>query len=186
MNGEAKDEEAWKRVQKMGSLLGDDEDVQRRMELANIHAVQEACCLQKYGPVWEHENIRLNTRLRTYNTFVLPVLLYNASTWGLHESSVRKLEVYHRAQSRKVLGVRWPFKGSNEDLYTRCRAEPLGLVLRFRRWNLFGHALRLPLDTPAQVAQLAMDYYCQQSRASDVKKEGARASTNNTACFALQ
>jgi hypothetical protein len=88
------------------------------------------------------------------------VLLYNAGTWGLCESSVRKLEVYHTAQLRKVLGVRWPFNVSNEDLYTHCRAEPLGLVLRFRRWNLFGHVLRLPLDTPAQ---LSMDYYCQQS-----------------------
>ena len=57
----------------------------------------------------------------------------------------------------------------------RCRAEPLGLALRFMRWNLFGHVLRLPLDTPAQ---LAMDYYCQQtqqSRASDVKKQRGRA-----------
>jgi hypothetical protein len=165
VNGEAKDEEAWKRVKKLGSLLGDDEDVQRRMELANIQ-------FRKLAKVWEHENIRLNTRLRTYNAFVVPVLLYNAGTWGLCESSVRKLEVYHRAQLRKVLGVRWPFKVSNEDLYKRCRAEPLGLVLRFRRWNLFGHVLRLPLDTPAQ---LAMDYYCQQSRASDVKKQRGRA-----------
>jgi hypothetical protein len=34
-DSETKDEEAWKRVKKLGSLLGDDEDVQRRMELAN-------------------------------------------------------------------------------------------------------------------------------------------------------
>ncbi len=69
-----------------------------------------------------------------------------------------------------MLGVRWPFKDlvSNEDLYTRCRAEPLGLVLRFRRWNLFGHVhvLRLPLDTPAQ---LAMDYYGQQVELATLK-----------------
>ncbi len=36
VNGETKDEETWKRVKKLGSLLGDDEDVQRRMDLANI------------------------------------------------------------------------------------------------------------------------------------------------------
>ncbi len=75
------------------------------MELAsNIY-------FRKLAKVWEHENIRLNTRLRTYNAFVLPVLLYNAGTWGLSESSVQKLEVYHRANLRnfKVLGVRWPF-----------------------------------------------------------------------------
>lgn len=95
--------------------------------------------------------------MRAYNALVLSVLLYNSATWGVSQSVVRKLEVFHRGHLRRVLGVRWPYKISNEDLYRRCNAEPLGSIIKRLRWKMFGHVLRLSQDTPAQ---LAMDFYC--------------------------
>ena len=59
---------------------------------------------------------------------------------------------------------------SNDNLFTRC-VEPLGLIIRRLRWNLFGHVLRLQRNTPAQVA---MDFYCDVSAAS---KQPGRAQT---------
>ncbi len=53
-----------------------------------------------------------------YNAFVLPVLLFNAGAWGVCESVIKKIEVFHRKQLRRVLGVRWPFKISNKEV--RC------------------------------------------------------------------
>ena len=53
-----------------------------------------------------------------------------------------------------------PFSFSNEELYIRCKASPIGSILKESRWRLFGHVLRLPEDAPAQ---LAMDFYCAQT-----------------------
>jgi hypothetical protein len=38
--------------------------------------------------------------------FVLPVLLFNAGAWGVCESVIKRIEVFHRKLLRRVLGVR--------------------------------------------------------------------------------
>ena len=91
---------------------------------------------------------------------------------------IKKFEVFHRNQLRRVLGVRWPFKTSNEALYEKCAAKPLGLAIRRFRWNLFGHVLRLSFDTPAQ---MAMDYYCNTKE--DTKSRGRAVVTHPVLLF---
>ncbi len=43
----------------------------------------------------------------------------------VHDSVVKKLEVFHRKQLRRILarGVRWPF--NEADLYEKSSAKPL-------------------------------------------------------------
>ena len=63
-------------TRKLGSLLGDPEDVARRMQLANVS-------FHKMWTVWfRGAQISLPLRLRLYSAFVLPVLMYNMGTWG--------------------------------------------------------------------------------------------------------
>ena len=159
------DDANWRVVKKLGSLLGDAEDIKRRTALANV----QFKALEK---LWDRPNCAsMTSRLHAYNAFVLPVLLYNASTWGVCQTAIQKLETVHRNHLRRILGVRWPYVISNDNLYTRCCVEPLGLTIRRLRWNLFGHVLRLQRNTPAQVA---MDFYCDVSAAS---KQPGRAET---------
>ena len=141
----------WKGVRKLGSLLGVEEDIDKRIGLASA----QFNALEK---LWARPHrINLSSRLRAFNALVLPVLLYNASTWGVCQLAVNKLEVFHRRLLRRVFGIRWPYTVSNEQIYRLCNSEPLGSTLMRLRWNLFGHVLRLSVDTPAQIA---MSYYC--------------------------
>ena len=89
-------------------------------------------------------------RVRLYNCFVLPVLLYNCSTWGITRQTIEALESYHRRQLRHILGIRWPNRLSNDLVYERCSAAPLGNILVNARWRLFGHILRSDEHTPAR------------------------------------
>ncbi len=132
----------------LGSLMGEEEDVVKRMALA---AVQ----FKSLEKVWRCVK-SLKSRMNAYNAFIfkLPALLLNAGAW--RSSVIKNIEVFHRKQWRRVLGVRWPFKISNKALYEKCGGNPLGLAIRRFRLNLFGHVLRLSLDTPAQ---MVMDYH---------------------------
>jgi len=122
---------AWRQVKKLGSLLGDEEDVERRIALATVQ-------FKALERLWKRPQCAsLRARMRAYNAFVLPVLLYNATTWGISQSVVNKLDVLHRKHLRRVMGVAWPYRVSNKVLYAHCKAEPLGPVLRRLRWNLF-------------------------------------------------
>jgi hypothetical protein len=155
----------WKEVKKLGSLLGEEEDIDRRIALAIVQ-------LKALEKLWDRPRCAsLRSRLRAYNALVLPVLLYNAGTWGVCQQLVQKLEVAHRHHLRRVLGVQWPHKISNKNLYERCSAEPIGTALRRYRWNLFGHVLRLAPTTPAQ---MAIDFYCD---VRDSNKQRGRAHT---------
>ena len=127
-------EEEWRSTRKLGSLLGDEEDVARRKQLASA-AFRALWSLWKR---WHLVSERLHIRL--YNAFLLPVLLYNCGCWSLTVASSARLDSFHRRQLRSLLGIKWPQRMSNTALYTRCQAEKLTTVLRCQRRKLLGHA----------------------------------------------
>ena len=143
------DKTEWRKTKKLGSLLGDTEDIKRRKVLASVS-------FKSLRSLWTNSKVTsIKTRMNAYNALVLPVLLYNCATWGVAENIIDKLEVYHRRHLREVLGVKTR-DIRNEDLYKLCETKPLNRRIVFARWSLFGHVLRLSRDTPAQIA---MDYY---------------------------
>ena len=138
--------ESWRTTRKLGSLLGDAEDVTRRMQLANV----------SFHKMWtvsfRGAQISLLLRLRLYSAFVLPVLTYNMGTWGLTKTELSRLDAHHRRHLRQIIGIRWPHRISNDALYRRTNSSPISAAIRAARWSLFGHVLRLPLDAPVQRA----------------------------------
>ena len=57
---------------------------------------------------------------------------------------------------RRVVNVTWSDKVTNEQLYERCMTRPASLIAVDARWRLFGHTLRLNVNTPAR---MSMEYY---------------------------
>ncbi|XP_033111247.1 uncharacterized protein LOC117112288 [Anneissia japonica] len=113
--------ENWRLTKKLGSLLGDKEDITRRKQLA-VNAMNKKTAL------WNRkEKNRLKTRPRLYNSLVKPVLLYNSNTWALTKDDELKLNTFHRKQLRKIIGLKYPHRISNKHLYDRCTARPLSL-----------------------------------------------------------
>ncbi len=84
---------------RLGSLMGDEdeEDVVKRMALATVQ-------FRSLEKVWGRVK-SLKSRMNAYNAFILPVLLFNASAWGVCESVIKKIEVFHRKQLRRVLAT---------------------------------------------------------------------------------
>jgi len=142
--------ELWRHVKKLGSLLGDREDINRRKQLAIV-------AMNKYEKSWIKNNrLKLDLRIDIYNTVVKPVLLYNCSTWGLSKGDEERINAFHRKQLRRVIGKKYPDKISNKNLYETCNSKPISLDILKQRWQLFGHILRLKPNVPAYQA---MVYY---------------------------
>ena len=136
---------------KLGSRLGDWEDIKRRKELATIALAKNGWIIN-----WK---MKLTTRIRLYETLVKSVLLYNCRTWGVSKNDQRKLNSFHRRQLRKVIGIQWSHKISNNKLYKITGTKPLSITTTERRWKLLGHILRLPAECPARKA---MRYYFEE------------------------
>ena len=139
-------DEPWREVIKLGSKIGDEEDIMRRKNLASIK-------LKEMTKLWIRNNyVRRNTKIRLYKAVVEPVLLYNAATWGLTKSDEKNLDSFHRKQLRIVLNIKYPDKMKNKDVYRITEEKPLTLQILRSRWKLFGHILRLDDRTPAKIS----------------------------------
>ena len=143
-----KDEE-WRKNIVLGSMLCSSKDVLRRCTLGNI-------AFNKYEKLWLHgHQIPLKKRILLYEAQVVSVMLYNSSSWAVTASDLKKLDVTHRHHLRSIIGIKWPTGViSNANLYERCGSRPLSERVAQSRWKLFGHILRSPENTPAQVALL--------------------------------
>ena len=71
-------EELWRNVLKLGSLLGDVEDIARRKQLA-------MAAMNKLENVWfsNYSKIGMERRIQLFNAPVMHVLTYNSCCWGL-------------------------------------------------------------------------------------------------------
>ena len=139
-------EVSWRKPKKVGSLLGDHEDVERRKQLA-------AASFNKLKSLWiRRDRVKEHTRLKLYNSVVKSVLLYNCGTWGLTKQDEEKLDTFHRRQLRSLIGVSFPQRISNINLYKRCKEKPISHTIREARWKLLGHILRMDSDAPPNKA----------------------------------
>ena len=90
---EKKEDEHWRNTKKLGTLLGDTEDIANRKRLATI-------ALSKLNRLWlnKHKRVNLTRKIKLYNMLVKSILLYNSSTWGLTIQDEQNLDSFHRQQ----------------------------------------------------------------------------------------
>ena len=144
------DQSAWRKTRKLGSLLGTEEDVDRRI----VAATQAFKGIQV---LWGHrDQVTERVRLHSYRAIVESVLLYNSATWALNEEMSVKLDRTQRRMLRQVIGVRLLDKMTDAQLYERCGIKPASIQVLDARWRMFGHTLRMHENTPAR---RAMAYY---------------------------
>ena len=159
--------EPWRETIKLGSKLGDKEDIKRRKNIATGK-------LMKMKKTLKSRKIKtLSKKMKLYKALVRSVLLYNSCTWGLTKEDEKSLDSFHRKQLRQVIGVFYPNKIRNKKLYEITNSRPITIDITKARWKMFGHALRLDERTPARKA---MKYYFQVPE-NAVKFRGRKRAT---------
>ena len=145
--------EPWRETIKLGSKLGDQEDIKRRKNLSTGKLVK----MKKVLKSKKVANIK--KKIKLYNAMVKSVLTYNSCTWGLTKTDEKNLDSFHRKQLRQVLGIFYPERISNEKVYETTNTRPLTIDITKARWKMFGHVLRMNEQSPARKA---MKYYFQE------------------------
>ena len=143
-----KQDETWRTAKKLGTLLGDSEELTRRRRLASS-------ALSRVNHLWKNKSfVREKKRIKIYSTCVKPFLTYNMENWALTQKESDKLDAFHRRQLRKVIGIHYPDKISNVELYARTGCSQLSHELFQARWRMFGHVLRMSNEVLAKQAVL--------------------------------
>ena len=137
-----KSDSEWKKCKLVGTLLGNDEDINRRKQLA-------CAAFSKNKKVLCSKRISLNIRVRIFEALVASIFLYNAELWTLSHKAKLKIDTFQRKFLRQIVRTKWI---KNYVLYTSCNIIPWSVTLLQRRLTWFGHLNRLPDKAPAKIA----------------------------------
>ena len=125
----------------LGSLItttdGAEEDVEARCRKAQF-------AFSILRPILRSKVISLWTKIRIFNSNLKSVLLYGSETWRLTKKIITQLQTFTNRSLRYILGVWWPKKISNEELWQRTKQERIEVTIRRRKWRWICHTLRKP------------------------------------------
>jgi len=60
--------------------------------------------------------ISLSTKLRLYNTCILPIILYGSECWAITKEDARRINALHQWCLRMLLGIKWYHFISNDEV----------------------------------------------------------------------
>ena len=112
--------------------------------------------------VMEKKKLTLKKKVKFFNAYIMPILLYNCGTWSLTKTDESALNSYHRRLLRRVVGIFWSHKIKSEKIYKRTGARELSQTIAYRKHTLLGHIQRLNIEAPAQKAM--NNYYMSKSK----------------------
>jgi hypothetical protein len=138
-------DEEWKKCKYLGSLLDTEEDIKRRRMLTND-------AYNKLKPIFTNRNVSLNMKIKTYNTLLESIFMYNSELWTLGRRLEKQIDVFQRKLLRRITNIKWPKKIRNDDLYKLTQQTPWSVTITARRLKWFGHLCRLPDNAPAKKA----------------------------------
>ena len=146
------DEEALEEVESfvyLGSTVdiqgGTDADVRTRVGKARM-------AFQQLRNVWVSRHLSKKLKIRIFNTMVKPVLLYGSETWRTTATNIKNIQSFRNKCLRRILGVHWPEKISNLNLWQQTRQKPVEQEILQRRWRWIGHTLRKPTSSTTRHA----------------------------------
>ena len=142
---------------------------QRRRQLAWIAA-------RKLTTVW-NSAASDSAKMQLFKSTVESVLLYSCEALAITETLGNRIDASHRSLMRYCLGVHFPERISNVNLYARTQIEPATLTLTRDRLRLVGHALRRP-DLP-----LAMFLHPRNQATEPYRQGGALLRTYQNQIF---
>ena len=101
--------------------------------------------------IWK-SNINIEKKMEIFNAFIRSVYMYNTCLWTVTSKTKNKIDATQRKLLRKALNIKWPTKISNENLMKTTKQEIWSKIIQKQRIRWFGHALRLPENTPCKQA----------------------------------
>ena len=114
-----------------------DDEVQYRLRCANSAFGK----LRKR--VFNNHDLRIGTKIRVYETIVLPTLLYGSETWTTYRRNIKALEKFHQRSLRNILKVTWEDHRTNTSVLeeANCTSIEAHLIKTQLRWA--GHVVRM-------------------------------------------
>ena len=99
--------------------------------------------------------LAISTKLKLYNTCILPLFLYGSDCWAISKTDARKIDALDQWCLRPLLGIKWYQFVRNDDVRRLTKQPKLTAVIQSRQLTLFGHIMRMDDNADAKRILLA-------------------------------
>ena len=118
--------------------------------------------------IWRAKQIKINTKLRIFNSNVTAVLFYGSETWRSTQKTLKRIQTFINKCLRRILHLEWTDKVSNTTLWKITKQLPIENEIKKRKWRWIGHTLRNPPET---ITRQAITWNPPQGRGEEVGHE---------------
>ena len=91
--------------------------------------------------------LAISTKLKLYNTCILPIFLYGSDCWAMSKTDVRKIDALDQRCLHMLLGIKWYQFVRNDDVQRLTKQPKLTAITQSRRLTLFGHIMCMDWTT---------------------------------------
>ena len=113
----------WKNITFLGSKLDTESDISRRKGLASA-------AWDKNSSLLTTKTLPLTLRASYLETFVSSIFLYQCCIWTLTVKREREIDIIQRRYLRRLIGIRYPKKITNNELYKITRQTPWSVICK--------------------------------------------------------
>ena len=96
---------------------------------------------------WIAKQIKINTKLRIFNSNVKVVLIYGSEKWRSTQKTLKRIQTFINKCLRRILHLKWTDKVSNITLWKMTNQLPIEIEIKKRKWRWIGHTLSKSPET---------------------------------------
>jgi len=104
--------------------------------------------------IWR-SRLAISTKLKLYNTCILPIFLYGSDCWAISKTDTHKIDALDQWCLRMLLGIKWYQYVQNDDVWRLTKQPKLAAIIQSRRHTLFGHIMCMDDNADAKKILLA-------------------------------
>ena len=96
-----------------------------------------------FNNVWSNKKFKLRSKMRIYNTFVLPHFLYGCESWVVTIDILAALNSAHNHCLRQILGISLLHRQPLARIYKLCDSQPIESLIAKHIFRWMGHVMRM-------------------------------------------
>jgi len=123
-------------------------------DISRRSAITHAAMQSLENQIWRSW-LAISTKLKLYNTCILPIFLYGSDCWAISKTDARKIDALDQWCLRILLGIKWYQFVRNDDVRRLTKQPKLTAIIQSRRLTLFGHIMRMDDNADAKRILLA-------------------------------
>jgi len=118
-------------------------------DISRRSAITRAAMQSLENQIWRLR-LAISTKLKLYNTCILPIFLYGSDCRAISKTNARKIDAFDQWCLRMLLGIRWYQFVRNDDVWRLTKQPKLTAIIQSRRLTLFGHIMRMDDNADAK------------------------------------